>query len=83
MMNVLVCERPERLTLARKAIPTRGENEVLIRVRRVGICGDRQALARLYVHFMFPAGIVKRAALVSAVVWWRRASLSPIRRRTG
>src|SRR3954471_11423323 len=46
MMNVLVCERPERLAMARVAIPTRGEDEVLIRVRRVGICGTDMHIFR-------------------------------------
>jgi 2-desacetyl-2-hydroxyethyl bacteriochlorophyllide A dehydrogenase len=46
MMNVLVCERPERLALARVAIPIRGEDEVLIRVRRVGICGTDMHIVR-------------------------------------
>jgi 2-desacetyl-2-hydroxyethyl bacteriochlorophyllide A dehydrogenase len=46
MMNVLVCERPERLALARVAIPTRGEDDVLIRVRRVGICGTDMHIVR-------------------------------------
>ena len=34
MMNVLVCERPDRLALSRVPIPTRADDEVLIRVRR-------------------------------------------------
>jgi 2-desacetyl-2-hydroxyethyl bacteriochlorophyllide A dehydrogenase len=46
MMNVVVCERPERLALARVAIPARGEDEILIRVRRVGICGTDMHIVR-------------------------------------
>jgi 2-desacetyl-2-hydroxyethyl bacteriochlorophyllide A dehydrogenase len=46
MMNVLVCERPDRLVLARKAIPTRNDDDVLIRVRRVGICGTDMHIVR-------------------------------------
>lgn len=46
MMNVLVCEKPERLALARVPIPTRGEDEILIRVRRVGICGTDMHIVR-------------------------------------
>jgi 2-desacetyl-2-hydroxyethyl bacteriochlorophyllide A dehydrogenase len=39
MMDALVCVAPGELVLARKPIPTRAEDELLIRVRRVGICG--------------------------------------------
>jgi 2-desacetyl-2-hydroxyethyl bacteriochlorophyllide A dehydrogenase len=46
MMNVLVCERPETLSLTRIAIPKRGEDEVLLRVRRVGICGTDMHIVR-------------------------------------
>jgi 2-desacetyl-2-hydroxyethyl bacteriochlorophyllide A dehydrogenase len=46
MMNVVVCERPERLTRARQAIPARGPDDVLIRVRRVGICGTDMHIVR-------------------------------------
>ena len=46
MMNVLICEQPELLTLARVAIPTRKDDEVLIRVRRVGICGTDMHILR-------------------------------------
>lgn len=46
MMNVVVCEAPERLALARRRIPERGEGEVLIRVRRVGICGTDMHIVR-------------------------------------
>ena len=46
MMQVLVCESPERLTLARLPIPERGEDEILIRVRRVGICGTDMHIVR-------------------------------------
>jgi 2-desacetyl-2-hydroxyethyl bacteriochlorophyllide A dehydrogenase len=46
MMQVLVCESPERLILARLPIPERGEDEILIRVRRVGICGTDMHIVR-------------------------------------
>jgi 2-desacetyl-2-hydroxyethyl bacteriochlorophyllide A dehydrogenase len=39
MMDALVCVAPGELVLARKPIPTRTEDELLIRIRRVGICG--------------------------------------------
>lgn len=39
MMNTLVCESPGILKMALRPMPRRGPDEVLIRVRRVGICG--------------------------------------------
>src|SRR5947209_3427841 len=39
MMNVVVCERPGVLTLGEREMPVRGPGEVLVRIRRVGMCG--------------------------------------------
>lgn len=39
MMKTIVCDSPGSLTLQQAAIPQRARGEVLIRVRRVGICG--------------------------------------------
>lgn len=39
MMDAVVCEAPGRLAIVRKPIPRRGDGDVLIRIRRVGICG--------------------------------------------
>lgn len=38
-MNVIVCERPGVLALSERAKPVRVPGEVLIRIRRVGMCG--------------------------------------------
>lgn len=38
-IDALVCEAPGRLVLDRRPAPARGEGEVLVRPRRVGICG--------------------------------------------
>ena len=38
-MKALVCDEPGRLTLAERPDPARGEGEVLVRIRHVGICG--------------------------------------------
>jgi 2-desacetyl-2-hydroxyethyl bacteriochlorophyllide A dehydrogenase len=38
-MNVVVCTQPGDLELERRAAPVRGEGEVLVRIRRVGVCG--------------------------------------------
>jgi 2-desacetyl-2-hydroxyethyl bacteriochlorophyllide A dehydrogenase len=46
MMTALVCETPGHLVMERRPIPTRGEGEVLVRVRRVGICGTDMHIVR-------------------------------------
>ncbi len=46
MMNALVCAAPGRLVMERRPIPTRGPGEVLIRVRRVGVCGTDMHIYR-------------------------------------
>jgi len=38
-MLTVVCETPGVLSLQERPMPVRGEDEVLVRVRRVGICG--------------------------------------------
>jgi 2-desacetyl-2-hydroxyethyl bacteriochlorophyllide A dehydrogenase len=38
-MNVVVCERPGLLTLNQRPDPIRQPGEVLLRIRRVGVCG--------------------------------------------
>jgi|SRR5271166_311789 len=38
-MQAVVCQRPGELALEERPEPERGEAEVLVRVRRVGICG--------------------------------------------
>jgi len=38
-MLTVICETPGTLTLQERPIPVRAANEVLIRVRRVGVCG--------------------------------------------
>lgn len=39
MMNVVVCSQPGTLIHERRPVPVRAPGDVLIRVRRVGICG--------------------------------------------
>lgn len=46
MMDAVVCSSPGHLELVRKPIPVRGANDVLIRVRRVGICGTDMHIFR-------------------------------------
>lgn len=46
MMDAVVCDAPGHLALARRPIPPRGAHEVLIRVRRVGICGTDMHIYR-------------------------------------
>lgn len=38
-MRALICEEPGRLAIISRPPPVRAENEVLVRIRRVGICG--------------------------------------------
>lgn len=46
MMDAVVCSSPGRLELVRTPMPVRGPEEVLIRVRRVGICGTDMHIFR-------------------------------------
>ncbi len=38
-MKALICDEPGRLSVIERPVPVRGENEVLVRIRHVGICG--------------------------------------------
>lgn len=38
-MKTIVCDAPFSLSVIERAVPVRGEGEVLIKVRRVGLCG--------------------------------------------
>ena len=42
-MKSVVCVAPGELRLGHGPIPTAGENEVLLRVRRIGVCGTDMA----------------------------------------
>ena len=46
MMNAVVCVAPGQLALERRPIPKRGADEVLIRVRNVGVCGTDMHIVR-------------------------------------
>jgi len=46
MMNAVVCNAPGQLTLERRPRPERASGEVLIRIRRVGICGTDMHIFR-------------------------------------
>jgi 2-desacetyl-2-hydroxyethyl bacteriochlorophyllide A dehydrogenase len=46
MMDALICAAPGRLVLERRPIPKRAADEVLIRVRRVGVCGTDMHIFR-------------------------------------
>ncbi|PVM82361.1 dehydrogenase [Caulobacter radicis] len=45
-MDVLVCAEPGKLVLERRPMPTPGPGEVLLRVRRVGVCGTDMHIYR-------------------------------------
>ena len=38
-MKALICDEPGRLSVIERPVPVRGANEVLVRIRHVGICG--------------------------------------------
>ena len=38
-MNVLICQQPKELVWKRREIPIPGDNEALIKIKSVGICG--------------------------------------------
>lgn len=46
MMNTVVCRAPGELVIERQATPVRGPGEVLLRVRRVGVCGTDMHIFR-------------------------------------
>ena len=54
-MKALVCDEPGRLSLVDRQRPTRGEGEVLVRIRHVGICGtDFHILAGKHPFLEYP-----------------------------
>ncbi|MFG6685731.1 zinc-binding alcohol dehydrogenase family protein [Mariniflexile sp. HNIBRBA6329] len=54
-MKYIVCEEPNKFTLKEKEIPTREENQALIKVHRVGICGtDLHAYSGNQAFFTYP-----------------------------
>lgn len=46
MMDVMVCAEPGKLVLERRPAPAPGPDEVLLRVRRVGMCGTDMHIYR-------------------------------------
>lgn len=38
-MNVLICQQPKELVWKQREIPIPGDNEALIKIKSVGICG--------------------------------------------
>jgi 2-desacetyl-2-hydroxyethyl bacteriochlorophyllide A dehydrogenase len=54
-MKCIVCERPDQLIMKETSIPTIQEGEVLVRVRRIGICGtDLHAYKGRQPYFTYP-----------------------------
>ncbi|MCF7568847.1 zinc-binding alcohol dehydrogenase family protein [Sabulilitoribacter arenilitoris] len=54
-MKYIVCEKPGKFVLKEKAIPTRNENEALLQIKKVGICGtDLHAYAGNQAFFTYP-----------------------------
>lgn len=46
LMDVVVCQRPGTLSLEKRPVPTPASDEVLVRVRRVGMCGTDMHIFR-------------------------------------
>src|SRR5690242_17112236 len=46
MMDVVVCREPGILELERRPVPRPGPDEILVRVRRVGVCGTDMHIFR-------------------------------------
>jgi 2-desacetyl-2-hydroxyethyl bacteriochlorophyllide A dehydrogenase len=46
LMDVVVCRQPGDLLVDRKPMPTPGDGEVLVRVKRVGVCGTDMHIYR-------------------------------------
>ncbi len=54
-MKAIVCEQPHRLSIATRAIPSPTSDEVLIRIRRIGLCGtDYHIFAGKHPYLQYP-----------------------------
>jgi 2-desacetyl-2-hydroxyethyl bacteriochlorophyllide A dehydrogenase len=54
-MEVLICESPGTLRYGTRNAPVAGENETLLRIRRIGICGtDLHAFEGTQPYFTYP-----------------------------
>ncbi|WP_242135574.1 zinc-binding alcohol dehydrogenase family protein [Aestuariivivens marinum] len=54
-MKYIVCEKPGEFLLKEKEVPTRKENEALLQINKVGICGtDLHAYAGNQAFFTYP-----------------------------
>ena len=54
-MKYIVCEKPRKFLLKEKEAPARKENEALLQINKVGICGtDLHAYAGNQAYFEYP-----------------------------
>lgn len=54
-MKYIVCEKPHEFRLEEKAIPVRKDGEVLLKIKRIGICGtDVHAFGGTQPYFEYP-----------------------------
>lgn len=68
-MKTVICKEPRQLAVAERAIPSAGPNDVLIRIKRVGVCGtDLHIFTGTQPYLSYPrvmghelAGIVETA----------------------
>ena len=73
MMKTVVCQSPGDLQLVERPLPQAAEGEVLLRVRRIGLCGTDMHIFRGTQPFLqYPRGTNCRAkwsARPSAANW--------------
>jgi 2-desacetyl-2-hydroxyethyl bacteriochlorophyllide A dehydrogenase len=54
-MKYIVCEKPHQFELKEKAMPVRKDGEVLLKIKKIGICGtDIHALGGTQPYFEYP-----------------------------
>jgi threonine dehydrogenase-like Zn-dependent dehydrogenase len=54
-MKFIVCEKPQEFVLKEKAMPEPKEGEVLLKIKRIGICGtDIHAFGGTQPYFEYP-----------------------------
>lgn len=84
-MKAIVCQQPYRLDIVERAAPTVGLGEVLVRIRRVGLCGtDYHIYAGRHPYLSYPrvmghelAGEVEHAPVGSAFSPGQRVAINP------
>jgi hypothetical protein len=62
MMDVVICQRPGTLVVEQRPVPVPAANDVLLRVRRVGMCGtDMHIFRGVQPYLRYPRARICRA----------------------